>query len=94
MSFGKPHSWPSPSNTVPKYKDAKYPRIFEVSEMTGENKCEACLKRAYFTIKYAPRKDSTHLVSVWLCQAHERMARVGEWTQVFKDIVSKIRSGK
>jgi len=87
--FNKPHSYPG-LTVIKRNRPRQYPYILRTSKYFGECQCEACDKRAGFTVEYEPNKDSIELSTIFLCFNHEKLTRYGKFDQVFRDMNRKI----
>lgn len=77
-----------------RYRARQYPFIIDKREVLwpkySRDECEACHNIANYQLKYEPNAVATELSVIVLCKDHERAARYGEWTKVFKDMNAKL----
>lgn len=68
-----------------------YPYLISRNELIlTVHQCEACKKLANYSIKYELNESMIDVSHIFLCNDHEKLARFGNWTQVFKDVNLKI----
>lgn len=68
-----------------------YPYLISRNELIlTVHQCEACNKLANYSIKYEPNESAIEMSHIFLCSDHEKLAKYGNWTQVFKDMNSKV----